>query len=200
MRALVSLLASLLLVAGCGPGQAADAGLDAALADTPAADTPADAGSLDVATPLDVPGDGGGADVAADAGCAADLAAIEASLPGLFFTSEGDHPLVLETFAGEGGAAPTPADVVRLSMAPAGASTETRDVATFWPRVVIDPTAIPKVPDTRPAMLQAAVEAALTDLTFVRVIDPASPVQVRVYLVGRACGAIVWLSSTSIET
>ena len=163
----------------------ADAGPDA-LSDDAGPDAPA----------ADADRDAAGADV----GCALALGGVEANLEGLLFTSESDYPLVLEVFAGEGETAPTPDLVARLAGAPAAAFTETRDVATFWARLVVDPTVSPLAPETRPAMLQAAVEAALTDLAFVRVIDPANPVEVRVFLVGRACGSLVWLASTSIET
>jgi hypothetical protein len=189
MRIAISSWAVLFLI-GCPSSPEPDAGRDAPVADAPIGDGGADAPAAD-----------GGADApSADVGCTLALAGIEENLPGLLFTSESDYPLTLEVFPGEGAALPTPADVARLAGAPPAARTETRDVATFWPRVLVDPTRTPPVPETRPAMLQGAVEAALTDLAFVRVIDPANPVQVRVFLVGRACGSLVWLASTSIET
>jgi hypothetical protein len=190
---------ALLLLIGCpappAPDVGPDAGRDAPEADASGLDAASGDAGLDAAS-----GDAGLDAASGDGGCVLSLASIEENLPGLLFTSESDYPLVLEVRTGEGTAPPTPADVARLSGAPLGARTETRDVATFWPRVLVDPTRTPPAPDTRPAMLQAAVEAALSDLAFVRVIDPANPVEVRVFLVGRACGSLVWLASTSIET
>lgn len=169
-----------------GPGL--DVGLDAASLDAASLDASLDAASLD-ASP-DAP-----------AACATQLTGITDLTAGLFYTSEGDEPLTAQAFAGEGGAAPTPADVVRLSGASAGSTTETRTVDQFFARVVIDPTAAPPISSTRPEELRTAVEGAWRDLSVVRVIDPLEPVRVRVFLVGRSqCNELVWLRSISIET
>ena len=194
-----NLFVAVLMVSLLGCASAAQPRVDAAAPDAAAADLGStDLGSADLGS-ADL-GSAAPDAAAADGGCVPALADIESNLDGLLFTGESDYPISLERFPGKGGAAPTAALVAELSPAPGAATTETRDAETFWPRVVVDPTRTPPIPDARPAALRAAVESALTDLTLVRVIDPANPVEVRVYLVGRTCGALIWLASTSIET
>lgn len=199
MRRSFLALALLLLVPACStPDPGSDGGsrsdgatevdggeLDASLLDADLAD-----GGPDAPSPSDAP-----------VSCDADEAVIAALTEGLFYTSEGDEPLMVRSFPGEGGAAPTAEDVLRLSVASAGSTTDVRTVDAFFANVVVDPTAVPPIDPARPDMLRAAVERAWRDLSFVRVIDPAEPVRVRVFLVGRTqCGSLAWLRSLSIET
>lgn len=197
-----AVLLALFLAAGCDPTSSTDAGTDVPVLDAPGLDVPA----LDVPMTADAPTttdapatiDAPAAD--AGAACSIDLDAIRANRVDLLFTSERDYPIVVEVFAGEGDAAPTEADVVRLAMPEAGSSTAVESTDRWWLHVVVDPTVSPPVPDTRPAALRAAVEAELTDLVYVRVSEPSDPSAIQVFLVGRACGDLVWLRSTSIET
>lgn len=148
-----------------------------------------------------VSGDSGTDDAAApDAGACSSTGIVQLT-EGLLFTSESDYPLELMVFEGEGGAAPTVASVLALSPFPSTATTEMASVDRFFLGVVIDPTIAPPVPDDRPALLRAAVESEWTDLLVVRIVDPDAPAQVHFYLAGRtACGALAWLTATSIET
>jgi hypothetical protein len=168
-----------------------DAGLDAGMATVDAGKGDAGRDEPDAArTELDA-GD-------AASSCGTSFAAL---IDGLFYTSEGDYPLLERTFAGEGDVPPTAETILRLSEAPSGATTELRDVDYFFDRVVVDPTRDPPIPSERPAMLRAAFEGQLSNLIVVRVTDPAEPVLIGVYLAGtNACGELVWLSSTAVET
>jgi hypothetical protein len=201
-------LLALAVLCGCDSASPTDAGGDDA--------GRADAGRTDAGRRVDAGRSeqdaGGGADAGLDAASDAGTDAggdggtvctseLDALTDGLFFTSEGDYPIEIERFDGEGTDAPTADDVLRLSEAPLEATTMLRDVDYFFARVVIDPTRKPPVDPALPEMLRDAVEAELTDLIVVRVTDPAEPVLIGVYLVGRdACGALVWLGSTAVET
>ena len=186
-----------------GCGEAAPSDSDAGM--PPPDGGPSDAAAVDGGDDL---GDGGSS-TTPDGGVAQDAAsacqdvksALEALADGLLYTSESDYPIEVASFAGEGGTAPTPETVLRLSGLPASSSLETRTVDRFFSAVVVDPTRAMPAPDTQPAALRTAVERSLTDVIVVRVIDPAASAEVRVHLVGRsACGALIWLASTSIET
>lgn len=201
-----AVLLALFLAAGCDPTSSTDAGIDAPSLDVPMLDVPGLDATTDAPITADTPATID-APIAADVpatdaptACSIDLDVIRANRVDLLFTSESDYPIVVEVFAGEGAAAPTEADVVRLAMPEAGSTTAVENVDRWWPHVVVDPTVAPPVPDTRPAELRAAVEAELTDLTYVRVTEPSNPYQIQVFLVGRACGDLVWLRSTSVET
>lgn len=198
-RALV--VVSLLLSVGCGsdPAIAPDAGVtpDSGAVD---AATPLDAGTRDASSSDDA---GAASDAMPDAPVAptCDTGPIEALLDGLLYTSESDYPLQVVTHPDEGAAAPTPADVARLASASAAATIETDTEERFWAHVVVDPTRAPPIPEGNPVALRDAFESLTTDRIVVRIIEPTSAATVLVYLAGRtSCGALVWLSSASIET
>lgn len=136
-----------------------------------------------------------------DAGPVCTTGQVEGLLDGLFFTSESDYPIAITIHPGEGSAAPTVADVRRLSGASASATDETETEDWFWAHVVVDPTRDPAIDPAAPAMLRAAFESLAVDRVVVRIIEPASSATVLVFLAGRtSCGDLVWLSSAAIET
>jgi hypothetical protein len=129
--------------------------------------------------------------------CATAIVAIQAAAMDVWLLSESDRPITTRVFPGEGAAAPTQADVVRLATPPAGARSETRATDRFFR--VLEPA--PGASDTSPATLEAAITAGLSDLVYVAIVDLSAPAEVRVILAGRtACGEVVFVESVSIET
>lgn len=199
MRSL-SLIVSALLLAACGgssdpvdSGVTVDAGSDAARTD--------DAGAPDAGAEPDA-GLEPDAGIELDAGPTCTTGQVEGVLDGLLYLSESEFPISITIHPGEGSAAPTVADVRRLSGASASATDETRTEEWFWMNVEVDPTRDPAIDPDRPAMLRAAFEALATDRIVVRILPPGAGTAenpVLVYVAGRtACGDLVWLSTAAV--
>ncbi len=127
--------------------------------------------------------------------------AVGPHLGDLLFTSESDRPFDLVSFPGAGHSAPTVDRVLGLLATPQGYTGELRSVDNFY--VCFEPANGNADPNAA-ALVQAAVQARLSDLIYVAVHAPAgSPYQaeVHVYLLGRTqCGDLVGLHSISVET
>lgn len=123
--------------------------------------------------------------------------ALQAAAVNVLFLSESDRVIEVRVFAGEGATAPTEASVVALAGLPATATSSTRPVANF--AEAFEPNL--GAPKSAPATLSAAIEASLSDLIYVTIVDPARGAEVHVILAGRtSCGDLVFLRSVSIET
>ena len=122
---------------------------------------------------------------------------LQAAAVDVLFLSESDRAIEVRVFAGEGASAPTEASVVALAGLPTGSTHSTRPTENF--AAAFEPNS--GAPKTAPATLSAAIDASLSDLIYVAIIDPAFPAEVHVILAGRsACGDLVLLRSVSIET
>jgi len=122
---------------------------------------------------------------------------LQAAAADVLFLSESDRVIEVRVFVGDGGSAPTEASVVAFAGLPAIAASATRPTENFARAFEPDLGA----PKTAPATLVAAIDASLTDLIYVAIIDPALPAEVHVILAGRTlCGDIILLQSVSIET
>ena len=122
---------------------------------------------------------------------------LRAAAVNVLFLSESDRVIEVRVFAGEGAAAPTEASVVALAGLLVTATSSTRPVANFAEAFELNPGA----PKSAPATLRAGIEASLSDLIYVAIVDPALSAEVHVILAGRnSCGDLVFLRSVSIET
>lgn len=123
--------------------------------------------------------------------------ALQAAAVDVLFLSESDRVIEVRVFAGEGAAAPTEASVVALARLPESAASSTRPVENF--SQAFEPNL--GAPKSAPATLSAAIEASLSDLIYVTIVDPALGAEVHVILAGRTtCGDLIFLRSVSIET
>ena len=122
---------------------------------------------------------------------------LQSAAANVLFLSESDRVIEVVVFAGAGATAPTEASVVALAGLPATATSSTRPTASFAAAFETNPGA----PKSAPATLSAAIEANLSDLIYVTIVDPERSAEVHVILAGRtACGDLVFLRSISIET
>jgi DNA uptake protein ComE-like DNA-binding protein len=123
-------------------------------------------------------------------------AAVSPYLPQLEFLSESDRALDIVTFPGAGASAPTAAQLLALTHAVAGSTTEVRAVDNYY--VDLEPSG------AAADAVQAAFTAQLTDLIYVAVHQPEGSIDdslVDVYLVGRtASGDLVGIHAISVET
>lgn len=130
------------------------------------------------------------------ASCSHVVSAIQDAAAQVWFLSESDRPITVQSFEGEGTSAPTLEAVLARAMAPADATAEVRETEHFLR--AFEPA--PGAPEEASTELAAAL-GALSDLLYVAIVSPEEPAVVRVILVGRTrCGDLVWLESVSIET
>ena len=106
------------------------------------------------------------------------------------------RPLDIVAFPGAGAQAPTAAQLLALTHAVAGSTTEVRGTDNYF--VDLEPSG------ASADAVQAAFAAQLTDVIYVAVHQPAGSIDdalVDVYLVGRtASGDLVGLHAISVET
>ncbi len=127
--------------------------------------------------------------------------AVSPHLADLLFMSESDRPIDVFSYAGAGGAAPTPAQILSLVGAPAGSTVESRAVDNF--NVALEPSSDSADPAAA-AAVESIVSSQLDDVIFVKIHKPVGDpysAEVDVYLVGRtSCGDLVGLHAVAIET